>query len=108
MTGPAGSALGALPVDRLKSAGQDLLKSLMDKAVSAALDQVDRLNDRLGDVAENPGAGLSSALGGGGGGSAIGGALSSGASALKDKVTGALGSIVPGMGGGDDEDEDGE
>ncbi len=107
MTSTAGSALDALPVDRLKSAGQGLLKGLMDRAVSAALDQVDGLTDRLSDVAENPGAGLSSALGGGGGGSALGGALSSGASALKDKVTGALGSIVPGMGGGDD-DEDGE
>jgi hypothetical protein len=94
-------------VDKLKSAGQDLIKALVDRAVSAALEQVDGLTDRLGDVAENGGVGLSSALGGAGGGSALGGALSSGASAIKDKVTGALGSIVPGMGGGDD-DEEGE
>jgi hypothetical protein len=100
------SAFEALPVDKLKSAGQDLIKALVDRAVSAALEQVDGLTDRLGDVAENGGQGLSSALGGGGGG-ALGGALSSGASAIKDKVSGALGSIVPGM-GGDDEDEDGE
>jgi len=111
MTSTMESAFEALPVDKLKSAGQDLIKALVDRAVSAALEQVDGLTDRLGDVAENGGVGLSSALGGGlaaaGGGSPLGGALSSGASALKDKVTGALGSIVPGMGGGDD-DEEGE
>src|ERR1700712_6043318 len=106
MTSTMESAFEALPVDKLKSAGQDLIKALVDRAVSAALEQVDGLTDRLGDVAENGGEGLSSALGGGGGGG-LGGALSSGASAIKDKVTGALGSIVPGM-GGDDEDEDGE
>ena len=106
MTSTMESAFEALPVDKLKSAGQDLIKALVDRAVSAALEQVDGLTDRLGDVAENGGEGLSSALGGGGAGG-LGGALSSGASAIKDKVTGALGSIVPGM-GGDDEDEDGE
>jgi hypothetical protein len=106
MTSTMESAFEALPVDKLKSAGQDLIKALVDRAVSAALEQVDGLTDRLGDVAENGGEGLSSALGGGGGGG-LGGALTSGASAIKDKVTGALGSIVPGM-GGDDEDEDGE
>ncbi len=107
MTSAMESAFEALPVDKLKSAGQDLIKALVDRAVSAALEQVDGLTDRLGDVAENGGEGLSGVLGGGGGGSALGGALSSGASAIKDKVSGALGSIVPGMGGGDD-DEDGE
>jgi hypothetical protein len=107
MTDTMDSVFEALPVDQLKSAGQDLIKALVDRAVSAALEQVDGLTDRLGDVAENGGVGLSSALGGAGGGSALGGALSSGASAIKDKVTGALGSIVPGMGGGDD-DEEGE
>ena len=107
MTSAVESAFEALPVDKLKSAGQDLIKALVDRAVSAALEQVDGLTDRLGDVAENGGQGLSSALTGGGGGGALGGALSSGASALKDKVSGALGSIVPGM-GGDDEDGDGE
>jgi hypothetical protein len=107
MTDTMESAFEALPVDKLKSAGQDLIKALVDRAVSAALEQVDGLTDRLGDVAENGGEGLSSVFGGGGGGGALGGALSSGASAIKDKVTGALGSIVPGMGGGDG-DEDGE
>jgi hypothetical protein len=110
MTSTAESVTDALPVDRLKSAGQDLLKALVERAVTSALEQVDGLTDRLGDVAENGGVGLASALGGGlsaaGGGSALGGALSSGASALKDKVSGALGSIVPGM-GDDDEDSEG-
>jgi uncharacterized membrane protein len=107
------SALDALPVDRLKSAGQDLLKMLVDRAVSAALDQVDGLTDRLGDVAENGGAGLSGVLGGGGSdgsgdsGGGIGGALSSAASAIKDRASGALGSVIPGLGGGDDEDSEG-
>ena len=98
MTSAMESAFEALPVDKLKSAGQDLIKALVDRAVSAALEQVDGLTDRLGDVAENGGEGLSGILGGGGGGSALGGALSSGASAIKDKVSGALGSVVPGMG----------
>ena len=62
------SAFEALPVDKLKSAGQDLIKALVDRAVSAALEQVDGLTDRLGDVAENGGEGLGSALGGGGAG----------------------------------------
>lgn len=34
------------------------------------------------------------------------GALSSGAGAVKDKVTGALGSVVPGLGGGGDDEDD--
>ncbi len=105
MTQTAQSPLDALPVDRLKSAGQDLLKALIDRGVSAALDQVDGLTDRLGDVAENGGEGLSNVLGGGGGdgGGGIGGALSSAGSALK----GALGNVVPGLGGGDDEEGEG-
>jgi uncharacterized membrane protein len=109
MTSSSGGGLSdLLPVDRLKGVAQDLLKALADRAVSAAIDQVDGLTDRLGDVAENGGIGLSSALGGGlsalQGGSPVAGALSSGVSAIKDKVTGALGSVVPGMGGGDDEE----
>jgi hypothetical protein len=98
----------SLPTDRLKDAAQMLLKALSDKAVGAAVNQVEGLTGRLTDVAESGGAGLASAFGGGGddedgGGGGITGALKSGASAVKDKVTGALG-----IGGGDDEDEDSE
>jgi hypothetical protein len=102
--GSGSSITDVLPVDRLKQAAQTLLKTATDKAVNAALDQVEGLTGRLTDVAENGGVGLSAALGGGQsmmqGGSAVGGALKGGLSAVKDKVTGALG-----IGGGDDDDE---
>jgi hypothetical protein len=94
----------SLPTDRLKQAAQLLLRALSDKAVGAAVNQVEGLTGKLSDVAESGGVGLSSAFGGGGddeGGGGVTGALKAGASAVKDKVTGALG-----MGGGDDEDED--
>lgn len=96
----------SLPTDRLKQAAQMLLRALSDKAVGAAVNQVEGLTGRLTDVAENGGVGLSSALGGGAemlqGGNPVTGALKAGASAVKDKVTGALG-----MGGDDDEDSSG-
>jgi len=95
-----------LPVDRLKQAAQALLKAATDKAVNAALDQVEGLTGRLTDVAENGGVGLSAALGGGTsmlqGGSGVGGALKGGLSAVKDKVTDAIGL------GGSDGDGDGD
>ncbi|WP_433784928.1 SRPBCC family protein [Actinomycetospora sp. CA-101289] len=104
--GGGSSLTDMLPVDRLKQAAQTLLKAATDKAVNAALDQVEGLTSRLTDVAENGGVGLSAALGGVGsmaeGGSGIGGALKGGFSAVKDKVTGALGM------GGDDGDGDGD
>jgi len=99
------SVTDVLPVDRLKQAAQTLLKAATDKAVNAALDQVEGLTGRLTDVAENGGVGLSAALGGGQsmlqGGSGVGGALKGGLSAVKDKVTGALG-----IGGDDDSEGD--
>ncbi|WP_269071420.1 SRPBCC family protein [Actinomycetospora endophytica] len=105
--GSDGIETPSLPTDRLKQAAQLLLKALSDKAVGAAVNQVEGLTGKLSDVAESGGVGLTSAFGGGddegGGGGGIGGALKAGASAVKDKVTGALG-----MGGGDDdEDPDG-
>ncbi len=57
----------SLPTDRLKDAAQMLLKALSDKAVGAAVNQVEGLTGRLTDVAESGGAGLASAFGGGGG-----------------------------------------
>ncbi len=104
-TDAASGAASSLPSDRLKEAAQLLLKTLSDKAVGAAVDQVEGLTGRLTDVAESGGVGLSSALGGGAsmlaGGNPVTGALKSGVSAVKDKVTGALG-----MGGGDEDDPD--
>ncbi|MFC5141814.1 SRPBCC family protein [Actinomycetospora rhizophila] len=100
----SGSLTDMLPVDRLKQAATALLKAAGDRAVSAALDQVEGLTSKLTDVAENPSVGLQSALGAGGsmlqGGSGVGGALKGGFSAVKDKAMGALGM------GGDDSDED--
>lgn len=96
------SVLDSLPTDRLREAAQSLLKTLTDKAVSAALDQVDGLTGRLTDVAENGGVGLQSALSGGKeaaeGGNPVTGAIKGGLSAVKDKAMGAVG-----LGGGDDE-----
>lgn len=113
----AGSIAGALPTDALKDAAQRLVAALVSKVGETALHQVEGLTDRLSEVAENGGVGLTSAFGGGGGGDdgegggggggSILGALSAGAGTVKDKVTGALGNVVPGLGGGDDdEDED--
>ncbi|GAA4919248.1 polyketide cyclase/dehydrase/lipid transport protein [Actinomycetospora succinea] len=100
----SGSLTDMLPTDRLKQAATSLLKAAGDRAVSAALDQVEGLTSKLTDVAENPSVGLQSALGAGGsmlqGGSGVGGALKGGLSAVKDKAMGALGM------GGDDSDDD--
>ncbi|PVZ09568.1 SRPBCC family protein [Actinomycetospora cinnamomea] len=105
--GDGGGVSDVLPVDRLKQAAQALLKAATDKAVNAALDQVEGLTGRLTDVAENGGVGLRAALGGGSsalqGGSGVGGALKGGLSAVKDKVTDAIG-----LGGGDDSEDEGE
>ena len=101
-----GSLTDMLPVDRLKEAAGALLKAATDRAVNAALDQVEGLTNKLSDVAANPSVGLQSALGAGSsmlqGGSGIGGALKGGLSAVKDKVTGALG-----FGGGSDDESEG-
>jgi hypothetical protein len=111
MTEAAGKVTDALPVDRLKGAAQTLLKAATDKAVGAALDQVEGLTGRLTEVAANGGTGLASAFGGGGGddddsegGGGIGGAIKNAATTLKDKV----GNVIPGMKGEDDDDEDGD
>jgi len=97
----------ALPSDRLKQAAETLLRALGDRAVSSAVDRVEGLTGRLSDVAESGGEGLSGLLGGGGGGDSsdgggLTGALKSGASSIKDKVTGALGM------GSDDDDAEGD
>ncbi|GAA4743982.1 SRPBCC family protein [Actinomycetospora chibensis] len=104
-SGSGSSITDVLPVDRLKQAAQTLLKAATDKAVNAALDQVEGLTGKLTDVAGNPG-NLGAAFGGGSGddddssGGGIGGAIKSGLSTVKDKALGAVG-----LGGGDDDDE---
>jgi hypothetical protein len=110
MTEATGKVTDALPVDRLKGAAQTLLKAATDKAVGAALDQVEGLTGRLTEVAANGGTGLASAFGAGGGddddsegGGGIGGAIKNAATTLKDKV----GNVIPGM-KGEDDDEDGD
>ncbi|MEJ2868640.1 SRPBCC family protein [Actinomycetospora sp. OC33-EN08] len=109
-TSAPGSIADALPTDQLKDAAQRLVSALVGKLGEAALNQVEGLADRLADVAENGGVGLTSALGGGAsalqGESPVKGALSAGAGALKDRVTGALGNVIPGLGGSDDDDDD--
>ncbi len=98
------SVLDQLPTDRLKQAGQLLLKAAADRAVGAAMSQVEGLTERLTGVAENGGTGLGAALGGGGseeGGNPVTNAVKGGFSAVKDKVMGAVGL-------GDDDSEDSE
>ena len=99
------SVLDQLPTDRLKQAGQLLLKAAADRAVGAAMNQVEGLTERLTGVAENGGTGLGAALGGGGsqeGGNPVTNAVKGGFSAVKNTVMGAVGL------GGDDDSEDSE
>ncbi|MEQ3554044.1 SRPBCC family protein [Pseudonocardia nematodicida] len=106
-SGGGSSLLDQLPTDQLMQAGQRLLKTAADRAVEAALSQVEGLADRLTGVAENGGVGLQAALNGGReaaeGGSPVTGALKGGLSAVKDKVMGAVG-----LGGGDSEEGSGD
>lgn len=111
-----GSLMDVLPTDRLKEAAQALLRAAADRALDAALDRIDGLSGRLGEIAENDGVGLTrSFLGGGSGGDSeddeddggdgssgggVSGALKNGMSMIKDKVTGALGIGSGGSGGG--------
>ncbi len=100
------SVLDQMPMDRLREVGQTLFKTASDKAVSAALGQVEGLADRLTDVADNGGTGLKAALGGGAaaakGENPAMGAIKGGLSAVTDKVKSAVG-----LGGGDDDGEGG-
>jgi uncharacterized membrane protein len=94
------AATEALPTDALKEAGQKLLSLLVQRAAQAATDRVAGLSDRLGDVAEHGGTGLTAALSGGTalaeGKSPLRAALSSGVSGLTESVKNAF----SGAGGG--------
>jgi hypothetical protein len=98
----SGSLLSQLPTDKLREAGQTLLKTAADKAVGAALDQVEGLAGRLTDVADNGGVGLKAALGGGAaaakGENPVTGAIKGGLSSVTDKVKGLFGGGSGGAG----------
>jgi hypothetical protein len=87
--------LEMLPTDKLAEVAQTLLTTMTNKAVEAAIDQVEALTGRLTDVAENGGHGLGSALSGGDGTGSVTGTLTSGLSSLTsgvgNTVKGALG-----------------
>lgn len=82
------------PMDQLKNAGSQLLKTAGDRAVSSLQDKAGDLTEKLEGVAD--GGPISQAFVRGGkeaaeGGSAAGGALKGALSGLKDKVTGGGG-----------------
>lgn len=82
------------PMDQLKNAGSQLLKTAGDRAVSSLQDKAGDLTEKLEGVAD--GGPLSQAFVRGGkeaaeGGSAAGGAVKGALSGLKDKVTGGGG-----------------
>ena len=60
-----GGLADALPTDALKDAGQRLLGLLVQRAAQAATERVGGLTDRLNDVTQNGGQGLTAALRGG-------------------------------------------
>ena len=96
----------AMPTDALRDAGQRLLSLLVQRAVQAATERVGDLSERLTSVAENPDAGLTSALRGGreaddgepggeGRKSVVGAALGT----VTEKIKGAVGAGGGGTGG---------
>jgi uncharacterized membrane protein len=80
---------------RLKDVGQDVLKSLGERAISTVTDRVNGLTDKLDDIADGGPIGKAVAKGGEAaaeGKSPVGGALKGAVSGIKDKVTGGGGS----------------
>jgi hypothetical protein len=88
------------PSDALREAGQRLLGLLVQRAAQAATERVEDLADRLGDIGQDGGPGLSALLSGGGsllkGESPAKSAVAGGLASLKEKVKGLFG----GGGGG--------
>ena len=88
------------PSDALREAGQRLLGLLVQRAAQAATERVEDLADRLGDIGQDGGPGLSAVLSGGGsllkGESPAKSAVAGGLASLKEKVKGLFG----GGGGG--------
>lgn len=94
--------VGTDPADALKAAGERLLGSLMQRAVSVVTDRVGNLSDRLIDATAPGGPGLKAALAGGTalaeGKSPLRAALGSGLAGAKERIKNALGGRV-GRGG---------
>jgi uncharacterized membrane protein len=81
----------AEPMARLKDVGQDVLKSLGERAISTVTDRVSGLTDKLDDIADGGPIGKAVTKGGEAvaeGKSPVGGALKGAVSGIKDKVTG--------------------
>ncbi|GAA2356506.1 SRPBCC family protein [Saccharopolyspora halophila] len=98
------SLLDELPLDDLKDAGQELLEAMISRAVGSVTDKVTGLTDKLTNVADNGGSGLTAALTGAEdlaeGKSPLKSALSAGVAGVKDKVKQAAGGGSGGGGGG--------
>src|SRR3954463_6465744 len=83
------------PMNKLKGAGQDVLKSLGERALSTGTDGVSGVTDKLDDIAGGGPIGKAVSKGGEAaaeGKSPVGGALKGAMSGIKEKVTGGGGS----------------
>jgi uncharacterized membrane protein len=83
------------PMNKLKDAGQDVLKTLGERALTSVTDRVNGLTDKLDDIADGGPIGKAVSKGGEAaaeGKSPVGGALKGAMSGIKDKVTGGGGS----------------
>ena len=88
------SALGALPMDRLKAEMQDALKALGEKGLETVQERISGATDSLNGIAENGGVMTKAAKGGveavAEGESPVKGAMKGGLSGVKDKVKSAV------------------
>lgn len=101
---PTSELLEQLPMDRLREQAQQLLALFVQQAIDKALSRVEGMTERLTDYAEHGGPGLMAALSGGQalaeGKSPVRGALSAGATQLKETIKGVLTGRGKGGGGG--------
>jgi uncharacterized membrane protein len=82
------------PIDKLKDAGQNVLRSLGERAMESVTDRVGGLTDKMEDIAGGGPIGKAVAKGGEAaakGDSPVGGALKGAVSGVKDKITGGGG-----------------
>jgi uncharacterized membrane protein len=86
------------PMNKLKGAGQDVLKTLGERALTSVTDRVNGLTDKFDDIAGGGPIGKAVSKGGEAaaeGKSPVGGAVKGALSGIKDKVTGGGGSSSP-------------